>query len=269
MRQNEPEREALMTRIKKPACFRELGGISCADGKKVVQGILYRSGHLGKLNMKAADALGQSCGIAHIVDLRSNSEVRDVPDIVGSRMTYHRFTPLDDERNPSVTRKTRLKILKRLMAKDGGTRKHLCDTYRGLVTLPDSLNAYRSLIELLLDGKGGVLWHCTQGKDRTGMGSAVILMALGAEKETIIKDYLLYNSYCSFKNSIIFIAVTMLKFSTFMAKSLNNLMTAQEDYIAAAFDEIEKCYGGVEGFLKKGLLLDNEKLLKLRSMYLV
>lgn len=258
-----------MKKITGIACFRDLGGIACADGKKVISGTLFRSGHLGKLHAKAAKKLHLIHHITHIVDLRSNSEVKDVPDIISDSVSYHRFPPLDDEKNPSITPKNRLKILKKLMAKDGGTKQHLCDIYRTMVTLPESVRAYRSLIRLLLDNKdGAILWHCTQGKDRTGLGSAIILLALGANKDAIIEDYINYNSYCNIKNKIIFAAVTLLKFNTHMAKELNNLMTAQVDYIKAAFDELEKRYGSTDGFLKNALLLNDKDICKLRAMYL-
>lgn len=253
---------------KKVGCFRDLGGIVCAGGRQVVQGKLFRSGHLGKLSAAAAEKMYTRHGIAHIVDLRSDSEVRDVPDVVARAAEYHRFTPLDDTRNPSVTRKTRLKILKRLMAKEGGTRKHLCDTYRSLVSLPAALEAYSGLLHLLAEKGESVLWHCTQGKDRTGFGSAVVLLALGADRETVIRDYLDYNLMRRGKNMAIFVAVLMLKFSLHMSRSLNNLLTAQEDYLRAAFDEMDRLYGSTEGFLKNALMLTDEHITQLRSQYL-
>lgn len=249
-------------------CFRDLGGIECADGRKVKQGVLYRSGHLGKLKMKHAERLQNLYRIAHIVDLRSNSEVLEHPDVVAG-MQYCRFTPLDDSRNPSVNRKNRLSILERLMAKEGGTKKHLCDTYRSIIRLPESIEAYRGFMDLLLNADGGVLWHCTQGKDRTGLGSAILLMALGADKQDILEDYLAYNRLCSLRNKMIFIGVAILKFSPHMARSLNNLLTAQKEYLLAAFDEIERLYQTTDAFLKEALLLTDDKLHRLRAMYLI
>ena len=248
--------------------FRDLGGIPCADGKKVIQGLLFRSGHLSRLRAEDAAKLQETYSIDHIVDLRSNSEVKEKPDFVGD-MEYHRFTPLDDTLNPAVTRKNRLSILKRNMAKEGGTLKHLSDIYRSIINLPESIAAYRSLIDLLLEKKdGGVLWHCTQGKDRTGLGSAIILLALGADKETIMQDYMRYNKMCRFQNTMIFIGIIISRFSVHMARSLDNLMSARADYLTAAFDEMEKLYGSTEGYLRNALMLSDENLLQLRSMYL-
>ena len=257
-----------MKKPKRIHFFRDLGGIVCADGKKVIDGMLFRSGHLSRLRDNDAACLHDLYSIDHIVDLRSNSEVTEKPDFVGE-MEYHRFTPLDDTMNPSVNRRNRLSILKKNMAKEGGTRKHLCDVYRAIINLPDSAAAYRSLIQLLLEKKdGGVLWHCTQGKDRTGLGSAIVLLALGADKDTIMQDYLRYNRMCRFQNIMIFIGIVLAKFSVHMARSLNNLMSAQADYLAAAFDEMERLYGSTEAYLRDALKLTEENLLQLRSIYL-
>ena len=256
-----------MTQARKISCLRGLEGIPCAGQKTVRKGLLYRSGHLGKLDPKKAPDIFGYMGIRHIADLRSDSEVLDISDVTGGA-EYHRFTPLDDSLNPAVTPKTRMKILSRLMAKEGGTLQHLCDTYRKLVTLPDARAAYSSLLRLLIESEGGVLWHCTQGKDRTGMGTVAILLALGASREDIMADYLNYNSYCRFRTRAIFFAVTLLKFSTHTAKQLNNLMTARAEYLSAAFDEMDRSFGGTDGYLRNGLGLSDEDIIKLREIYL-
>lgn len=256
-----------MKKPKRPRFFRDLGGIECADGKRVIEGKLFRSGHLSKLRSRDYKKLKQEFRIKHIVDLRSNSEVTEKPDKVG-QIKYHRFTPLDDSLNPSVNRHNRLAILKRNMAKEGGTLKHLSDIYRRIISLPESIEAYRELFRLLLESEGGVLWHCTQGKDRTGMGSVMVLLALGADKETVMRDYMAYNRMCRFQNTMIFIGIVVAKFSVHMARSLNNLMSARMEYLKAAFDEMEKCYGSIEGYLKDALELTDENLTQLRSMYL-
>ena len=232
-----------------------------------MEGMLYRSGHLSKLRFRDAEKLKHDYCIEHIVDLRSDSEVKEKHDKPG-QMIYHRFTPLDDTLNPSVNRHNRLSILKKNMAKEGGTLKHLCDTYRKIISLPESIEAYRELFVLLLENKGGVLWHCTQGKDRTGMGSAMVVLALGADKETVMRDYMEYNHMCRFQNTMIFIGIVAAKFSLHMARSLDNLMSARREYLKAAFDEMEQCYGSIEGYLKNALKLTEENLTQLRRMYL-
>jgi protein-tyrosine phosphatase len=62
--------------------------------------------------------------------------------------------------------------------------------YPSLILSEFSQLQYASFLNLILETEeGAVLWHCSQGKDRTGIGAALILGALGADKETIIEDF--------------------------------------------------------------------------------
>jgi len=255
-------------RRKTPACFRDLGGLPCAQGKLLKKGLLFRSGHLGKISPRDAARLHEDWGIRHIVDLRSDSELADIRDVVDPAMEYHRFITLDDTRNPAVTPKTRMRILQERMDSPGGTLGHLSRTYRDLVRLEDCRQAYQNLIRLAAREKGGILWHCTQGKDRTGMGSVILLLALGADRDTILRDYMAYNDLCKTKNNLIFFGVSIIKFSRHVARSLSHLMCAREAYLEAAFDEMEKTYGSVDGYLREGLGLTGEDLDHLRAVYL-
>ena len=257
--------------MKKPRglfILRDLGGIKCAEGRRVITGRLFRSSHLAKLKGKAPMKLLHAFGIEHVADLRSDSEVLEKPDVIAEGMEYHRFTPLDDEQNPSVTRKNRLGILTRIMAEEGGTAEHMRRMYRTLVTAPDCLEAYKGLLGLLLEDDGGVLWHCTQGKDRTGVGTAIVLMALGADRDVIMEDYMRFNRTGRFKNAMIFLGVSIIKLNLHMARSLNSFLTARTDYLTAAFDEIDSRYGGTESFLTNALGLDTRSIMRLRSIYL-
>ena len=165
---------------KKLKNFRDLGGIRTTDGKEVRRGLLYRSGHLCAISMKKAEYLRDEKGIGTVVDLRSPSELAEKQDVLAQGVQYLHFPPLNDEQNPSINKNNRVAVLEKIMAKEGGARKHLSDIYRLMVTQKESLEMFRNLI-LFLENKenGGVVWHCTQGKDRTGIAAAIILMALG------------------------------------------------------------------------------------------
>jgi len=247
--------------------LRDLGGIECRDGRKVAEGKLFRSSHLAKADRE--DEFFAESGIGHIVDLRSDSELLDKPYEAPAGIEYHRFTPLDDTLNPAVTSKTRNAILKRNMAKEGGTLGHLSGIYRTMITLPAAHEAFKKYFELISSTDRGVLWHCTQGKDRTGMISALTLLALGVDRDVIIADYMRYNESCRFVNAMIFLGVSLAKFSVHTARQLDNLMSAREAYLKAAFEEIDAVYGSTKAFFEKALGLDEAKLERLREKYLV
>ena len=248
--------------------FRDLGGIPAADGKTVRYGKLYRSGHLAKIKPKTAKKLRDKKGLRTVIDLRAPAELSEKRDVVAEGVEYLHLPPLNDEQNPAVTRKTAKSILNRIMAFEGGARAYLSDTYRTMVTTEPSLEALRELIRELMENDGAVLWHCTQGKDRTGVASAAVLLALGVDREEIMRDYMRTNRSCRFKNFWIFIGVTIVTLSIHTAYSLHLLLTSQRDFLTAAFEEMDRTYGGTEGFLRQGLELTDEDITELREIYL-
>ena len=189
--------------------FRDLGGIPAADGKSVCYGKLYRSGHLGKIKPEVAEKLRDRKGLRTVVDLRAPAELSHKRDIVPEGVDYLHLPPLTDEQNPAVTRHTGPSILKKIMKVEGGARTYLSDTYRTMISSEPSLRALREFFDVLLEDGGAVLWHCTQGKDRTGVVAAAILLALGVDRDEIMRDYMRTNRSCRFKNFWIFLALLL------------------------------------------------------------
>ena len=249
--------------------FRDLGNLSTTDGRKIKKGKLYRSGHLYKISEKTAQFLHEEKGLHTVIDLRSPSELAEHTDIVNENVRYVHLPPLNDEQNPSINRNNRKEVLLRIMEKDGGAKKHLSDIYRLMITQKESLDAFKEMLRMLADDKDGAyLWHCTQGKDRTGVAAAIVLMALGVDRKEIMRDYMRSNRSYFFKNTLIFIGVSIVTFSIHTARSLDHLLSARKYFLQAAFDEIDKVYGGTEAFLRKGLGLSDDDILHLQSIYL-
>lgn len=258
-----------MRKVKKIANFRDLGGIPTGDGRHIKSGMLYRSGHLAKIKPRSARKLRDKMGVSTIVDLRSPSELLEKPDVVAEGISYCHLPPLTDEQNPSINRQNRRPILYRIMALEGGAKGYLSNTYRTMIANDAPLEAFAELIRMLLEQEGATLWHCTQGKDRTGIASAAVLLALGVDRDEIMRDYMRTDRAVRLKNLLIYMGVTLVTLSRHTASSLNLLLTSQRDYLRAAFDEMDNLYGGTEGFLKDGLGLSSDDISELRSIYLV
>lgn len=249
--------------------FRDLGGIPTTDGKSVCYGKLYRSGHLGKIKPEVAEKLRDKKGLRTVIDLRAPAELSHKRDIVPEGVDYLHIPPLTDEQNPAVTRHTGPSILKKIMKVDGGARTYLANTYRTMISSESALEALREFFDVLLEDDGAVLWHCTQGKDRTGVAAAAILLALGVDRDEIMRDYMRTNRTCFFKNFWIFIGVVLVTFSVRKAHNLNLLLSSRRSFLDAAFDEIDRVWNGTEGFLHNALKLSDEDISELREIYLV
>lgn len=258
----------MKNKIKSIKNFRDLGGIATTDGRHIRHGLLFRSGHLAHLEACDADRLRDGMGLRRIIDLRSPSEMLEQPDVQVNGVEYLPLSPLNDSQNPSINRYNRRTVLKQLMARDGGTRRHLTDVYRLLVTDSTPLEVLGHILRELIETPEGTLWHCTLGKDRTGIASAAVLLALGVSREDIMKDYMSTNRACRVKNHLIYFGVCVIALSIHTASSLNNLLTSRREYLQAAFDEMDARFGGTSGFLHNGLGLTDGDITRLRAIYL-
>ena len=258
-----------MGKVGKIANMRDLGGIPAADGRLISHGKLIRGGHLNKVRKKDIGKLSSMLGFSLVVDLRTPSELEDKPDKIPNDLEYAYLPSLTDEQNPAINRKNRTSELKRIMKHEGGAVEHLADIYRLLITQELSRTSHRNLLLKLIGNEdGAVYFHCTQGKDRTGVAAAVILMALGASREEIMKDYLNEKKSLKIKNGFITSLVGIVMLNMKAKANLSALMNAKQRCMEAALEELERVYGTMDNYICQGLGITQEQVLVLREKYL-
>lgn len=232
--------------------FRDLGGIAC-NGGQVKSGALLRSGHLAKLKPRDVETLIGCYDLGLIVDLRTASERAEKPDATIPGVE-NRHAPLFAESAVGITHER---------ASDG------------LATLedrlPDMQNLYRSMVSgenaanlskavgMIVDAVTGgraVLYHCTEGKDRTGIVTLVLLSMLGATQEAIAEDYLRTNETARTKANRLSWLVRLLKRDKAVAEKMRGVFLADISYLNAAIDEINATWGSIAAFTVDGLSID-------------
>jgi protein-tyrosine phosphatase len=229
--------------------FRDIGGYRTADGRRVKWGLIYRSADLSKLT-EADLAILNSLGVQTVFDLRSTSERRSAPDVFAGRSIT---VTLDYEINTQA-----ISSALRSRPTAESLRSALSTTYPVLLT---SLQPeYRQLFNELLGGKDATIYHCTAGKDRTGMATALILSALGVPRETIFADYLMSNRFYH-------PAANATPMGGLPPELSAVLMSVDESYLQAFFDSIDAQYGSVDNYLDKALGVDAAKIARLRAVY--
>ena len=116
-----------------------------------------------------------------------------------------------------------------------------------------------------------MLWHCTAGKDRAGIGAVLIEEILGVSRQEIIEDYLLTNVHL--EEDIRLLSAMVKKKertdSPLADESLKYLFGADEEYILSFYREAEKKYGSMEDFLRGRLGVTDEDRAAMQEMYLV
>ncbi len=168
------------------ANLRDLGGVTTVEGRTVRRGHLFRSGYLSELDASELDTLG-ALGLRTIVDLRRPTEVqlRPNPELSGVRQVPISVSADDNEFAV---------IAASITDPDMAEQAHgiACEYYRQCVV--DRIEAYRQPVTLAVDdGRRPLLFHCTAGKDRTGVVAAILLKLLGVDDDTVVADYVLTN----------------------------------------------------------------------------
>lgn len=223
--------------------FRELGGNIAADGRRIKRGWLYRSGSLDALTSKDCDYLSK-VPVAHILDYRDADEVAAKPDVLWHGTQYHHVpaNPLSNEVSANLDKLTEQTI----HAFD--PEAFMFELYR---RLPFNNAAYQQLANLLMQpGGGAIVQHCAVGKDRTGIGSALVLFALGADRNTVLEDYLLTDTTLApFREQMLDKMSIRLNAKTL--EKLAYVLSVREAFIDTALKSIDNLYGSTEVWLEK------------------
>lgn len=157
-----------------PSNVRDLGGLRTADGRWTRPGRIYRAAGLSSLT-DADRVKWAELGIGLVVDLRTLAEREALPDSVES---VH--VPLLAESSATSSAGAEMAT-----ADDG--LAFLRGVYHSLVV--DAAPEIGAVLELLAMSEGPAVFHCTAGKDRTGVIAALLLDAVGVRRQSIVEDY--------------------------------------------------------------------------------
>lgn len=246
-------------RILPPECgfnFRDFGGYRTADDRRVKTGMLYRSGLMAFVGDSGRDRLA-ALGIAAICDLRSSGERERRPtrwhdglDVEFWARDYdHTFAELNNAVETGTGDAAQMREL-------------MIELYREIAY--DHVESYRALFDMLARGKVPVLVNCSAGKDRTGTAVALVLSALGVDRETIMADYAL-TARADFAFLLSQIAVELGR-ETLSEQSRVPLFASDSSYLNTLFDTIDARDGSVEGYLENQLGLGADERDRIRHL---
>lgn len=257
--------------------FRDCGGYETIEGRRVKWGLLYRSDQLSNISERDVTFL-KNMGLKTIVDYRSKSEASAAPNKEISDANTYSLDPyaktaqlaagsIDDDVNKSIL--DLLKEHKFYPEKYGDPEENMYKQYKKFIYSDSSKKAYRELIKLILDEHNlPLVQHCRGGKDRTGFGVAIILLALGVREECVIYDYTLTTQYRVTKNKK---QMNLYKKYTKDEQTLTLLSTLQQSkeiYMETAINEMKKTYGSIDSYLKDALGIDQDVKEKLKEIFL-
>lgn len=239
---------------------RDLGGLFGADGRWIRRGCLLRSAHLGEAQEADEQLLRETWRLRTVIDLRTGREAERHPDRVmpGIEQVH---CPVFDEQRIGISHEQKQETLNRLPQMDL--------LYRDMVTEADCRESFGRILRHIMTHdyeQGSVLWHCTEGKDRCGLVSALVLLALGADEAVIREDYLLTNETNGPRAEGFYRKMLADGQPPQQAEAVRDLFLAREDYLNAALEVINAC--GPEVYLEEQLGIPREIIMNFREMML-
>ncbi|MFM7690693.1 MAG: tyrosine-protein phosphatase [Alphaproteobacteria bacterium] len=231
--------------------LRDLGGWRGHQGRALRHGVLYRSDALHRLTDQDLLTL-QATGLSTVCDLRGRHEAAAAP----SRLPPGaKAVPLPIEPRIGAS-------LRDLLANGAATRAEttrlLGVAYLNYAT--EQLPVYRRLVDLILeDDRRPLLFHCSAGKDRTGLGAALILTALGVTRDDILADYVATDRFWRRDHPLPDEAPEEAK---------QAILDTHPALLAAALDAAVAPFGSEAGLLEDGLGLTPARLADFRAVLL-
>jgi protein-tyrosine phosphatase len=248
--------------------FRDLGGYETTDGHFVRWGKIYRAGVLTYLTEKDFAYLGQ-LGIRVVCDFRTDEENTEAPEkwIPGSGVRQLHL-PIGTDASKTLASQQFL-TQKR---SDAEVSEWMTKGYASFVI--DSAPEYARVFAEMKRNELPIAYHCTGGKDRTGVFSALLLLALGVPEKTVAADYELTNRYLAVASqNPNGGGKAMANASRMMAnltpEQRKALMAAKSEYLEGALRAIDEKYGSFDNYRRQALKVSDSDLETLRSKLLV
>lgn len=198
-----------------------------------------RSAHMHEITGEDAGRLKDEYNLKTVIDLRTEREMRERPNYKIPSVTYLHI-PLFDEAVLGISHDSASEI----------TAESVLDMptlYRHLVTDAGSVAQIKKVMGIIGDTgrKGSVLWHCSEGKDRCGIISALFLMSKGFDYDTILQDYLKTNEVNAPKSEQHYAHILKERQDEVLAGKIRDIFLAKKEYLDAAIDGLNTIASGV------------------------
>jgi len=245
---------------------RDLGGLETGDHRRVRAHRLLRADSLA--NLTAADqAKLVAYGVTAVIDTRSQAEWRREPDQLPSAIRLYHVPLFDDDETESVQTIQRLNHFYASDAHNGHRR--MLRVYRRLVLNAQPRAAYRQFFALLTRNESQTtVFHCTAGKDRTGICALLLLGALGVPVAEIRQDYLRTNDYCLARVVRRLIAARDYQMNRNFQSSIIDLSIASPAYFDQALTLIDGEFGSIRDYLVDFVGVSESVIQRLQQTYL-
>ena len=244
--------------------YRDLGGITTTEGRVLRPHMLIRGTTLFAPTLFGIKILKEKYNLKTIIDLRTQKELLEKPDrkIEGVEILH---MPIFDEEVAGISHEKRVRSFKTLIM-----MPKMEDLYVKMVTGKNLDNVIKVLTFILTlpPQKFSVVFHCTAGKDRTGVVAALLLSFLGVDRVTVMNDYLLTNKRVLFKANMAYVGLLLTRGNPRLAHKIKHYFLAEPNFIKASLNQLEKDFGSLDEFFKQKLGFTEEETKKIKDKFL-
>lgn len=245
--------------------LRDMGNLNCADNLKIKPKKLYRSGVIRPKN-KTEKADIEALQLDVVVDFRTPEEIKEKKDWLCAKTQWIEAPVFAMEQFPYLTVTKEMTWATARLKKEevSGLLKMKEESYR---FIPFAHPAYDLLFEQMDQGKT-ILFHCTQGKDRTGWAAAMIESAFGRSYQKILEEYLKSNDCRKGINQMINWGLHLLHASFELIEAINYLEEVHPEMLRMAWETVLQRYGSMEHYLQEEYHITPQRLAIWKKHYL-
>ena len=256
---------------------RDMGGLVMQNGQIVSTGMLIRSGCLAKASDNDVAVLKEKYCLTNVYDFRFEAEANGAPDRIIDGVSYTHLSTLPKtlikgfaSSRPDTakmdTKDMAAILMKYAFAPKAQTMAR--QLYPAIVTDSTAQHYYGEFLRGVLCAEGGVLWHCSQGKDRAGWASAFLLAALGADRNTIVEDFDLSNQSYSRAVEAMTAKIRELGGTDEAVAFISAMVGVSCENFEMTLDLIDQRYGSLLQYIENQLGFSKEEQQQLRTKYL-
>ncbi|MEG0284628.1 MULTISPECIES: tyrosine-protein phosphatase [Vagococcus] len=227
--------------------FRDIGNMPTVEGKHVKPGFFLRSGEVVNLQESAVNSLIHDYKLKTIIDLRGQIETSERPDDTLNGVDYINIDILKDVKGQGAS-------FEDLLKGSSSADKGMLELYESLVLTDGAQKGYQQFLERIVSQpESPILFHCFAGKDRTGLGAAIILKSLGVSDKYIFEDYLKTNDMRKDANQLIIDDLRAKGLTEEQLREVLVMMNVDQRYLEHSFGLINKEFGSFEGYVVDAL----------------
>ena len=254
---------------------RDLGQVSTIDGLKVKKGLLFRSGRIDKLSNKRIKEFLQAYNIKTIIDLRTQTEVRESKNFTYPEIVEYYHIPVLNKQFFGITHENNsmAKVVlsqKHKITECGSGEEYMISMYESIVFDKTSQSHFKTIFDILCkDTDGALLFHCNGGKDRTGITTLFFYTLLGVSEEDILDEYAMSDVFNHKHNRSREILMKIFMPTSKRTKALLvSMLYAKRVYLEKTIAKIKEKHGSVLNFLFEEIKITKEMQEKLKQKYL-